>query len=81
MGFQRKFDLVITDMAMPRMTGAQLIWTLIEIRPYITTLLCTGYSKKLDKQSAFDMGATGFIMKPMDQKRLAEIVRTIFDGS
>jgi len=76
-----QFDLVITDMAMPRMTGAQLIQTLIEIRPDIKTLLCTGYSKKLDEQSALDMGATGFIMKPLDQKRLAEIVRSVIDVS
>ncbi|SMD07033.1 PAS domain S-box-containing protein [Desulfocicer vacuolatum DSM 3385] len=76
-----KFDLVITDMAMPRMTGAQLIEGLIEIRPDVKTLLCTGYSKKMDEKTAFELGATGFAMKPMDQKKLAEMVRKVLDTS
>ena len=76
-----QFDLVITDMAMPHMTGIQFIQALIDIRPGIKTLLCTGYSNKIDEQSALELGATGFIMKPMDQKRLAEIVRRVIDTS
>lgn len=74
-----KFDLVITDMSMPCMTGEQLILALMEIEPDIKTIICTGYSKKLDKKSAFAMGACDYIMKPMDLSLLAETVRNVLD--
>jgi signal transduction histidine kinase/CheY-like chemotaxis protein len=71
------YDLVITDMTMPLMTGAQLIMHLKQIRPDIKTMICTGYSKKLDKPGSGDIGADVFIMKPIDRRTLAETVRNI----
>ena len=41
------FDLVITDMTMPRMTGDKLAIELIKIRPDIPVILCSGYSRKI----------------------------------
>ncbi len=73
------FNLVITDMSMPRMTGEQLIRAMMDIEPDIKTIICTGYSKKLDKKSALEMGACDYIMKPMDLSRLGVTVRNVLD--
>ncbi len=74
-----KFDLVITDMTMPQMTGDQLIKELIKIRADIKTIICTGYSRKINDQKAVRMGASGYIMKPVDRKILAKTVRRVLD--
>ncbi len=75
-----KFDLVITDMTMPHMTGDQLIQRLMDIRSDVKTIICSGYSKKIDTAKALDIGARGFIMKPLDSSRFAETVRSVLDA-
>ena len=45
-----KFDLVISDQTMPKMTGIQLISELKQIRSDIPCILCTGYSDKITEQ-------------------------------
>ncbi len=57
------FDLVITDMTMPNMTGDRLAIELMKIRPDIPVILCTGYSKKISDESALEMGIKAFIYK------------------
>jgi CheY-like chemotaxis protein len=58
------FDLVITDMAMPNLSGDRLATELIHIRPDIPILLCTGFSNTLTKEKASSLGIRGFILKP-----------------
>lgn len=74
-----KFDLVITDMTMPQMTGDLLIKELKKIRDDIKTIICTGYSKRMDENKALQIGATGYIMKPIDQKTLSKTVQKVLD--
>lgn len=74
-----KYDLVITDMTMPNMTGDRLINELRKIKKEVKTILCTGYSKRINEEKAAQIGATGYIMKPIDQKKLADTVRKILD--
>jgi len=64
------FDAAITDQAMPEMTGIELIQSLHALRPGIPVLLCTGYSERLDKSSALQLGASHFFMKPVDSDTL-----------
>ena len=73
------FDLIITDMAMPNMTGDQLAAEILKIRPDIPILLCTGYSQKLSAEKAREMGISAFVMKPLDRKDFAVIVRKVLD--
>ncbi len=75
-----KFDLVITDMSMPQMTGDQLIKALLAVRPDIKTIICTGYNKKIDEKKADGIGAWGYIMKPMDRMVLAQTVQTVLNS-
>jgi len=69
------FDLVITDMAMPHMSGLQLGRSLREIRPDIPLILCTGFSEKVSEGKAAELGFNGFISKPILKRILAETVR------
>ncbi len=53
------FDLVITDMAIPNMTGEKLAFELKQIRKGIPVILCTGYSEKISKENADALGIDG----------------------
>ena len=70
-----RFDLVITDIVMPNMTGDKLADKMQGIRPDIPIVLCTGYSEKFTRRHASDMGIECFLMKPLVMKDLAATVR------
>ena len=73
------FDLVITDMAMPKMSGDQLATELMKTRENIPIVLCTGHSDTIDEKKAKRMGIKGFVMKPLDKSKLARAVRAALD--
>ena len=73
------FDLVITDMAMPDMTGDRLAGELVAIRPDIAIVICTGFSETIDDANAREMGIAGFLMKPVVKSDLARTVRRVLD--
>ena len=82
--FQAKpydFELVITDMAMPNMTGGQMATKMVAIRPDIPVILCTGYSKKMSSESAADIGIRAFAYKPVVKAELAKTVRKVLDDA
>ncbi len=70
-----RFDLVIADMAMPKMTGDKFIQELKKIKPDLPTILCTGYSEWMDENKALEMGIKGFLMKPIDMHQMAVSIR------
>jgi len=73
------FDLVVTDMAMPGMTGDILSLELMGIRPDIPVILCTGYSKKISDQTAAKIGIKALASKPIVKADLAKTIRTVLD--
>ncbi|MEE8430934.1 MAG: PAS domain S-box protein [Candidatus Desulfatibia sp.] len=75
-----QFDLVITDMTMPQITGDKLIKEILKIRPDLPVILCTGFSEKIDEKKAKALGASQYIEKPFDQYTLAITVRKVLDG-
>ncbi|MCP4746719.1 MAG: PAS domain S-box protein [Desulfobacteraceae bacterium] len=75
------FDLVITDMTMPGMTGDKLASELIKINPDIRIILCTGYSKRINEQRAQKIGIRSFAYKPLITTDLAKLVRKVLDSS
>jgi len=75
-----KYDLVITDMTMPNMTGDKLAVELIKIRSDIPIILCTGFSEMMSKEKAEFMGIKGFLMKPIVIKNLSQIIRDVLDN-
>ncbi len=80
--FQTKpddFDLVITDMTMPDLTGDKLAVELMKIRRDIPVILCTGYSKKISDDTASEIGIKAFAYKPMATADLAKAIRKVLD--
>jgi CheY-like chemotaxis protein len=69
------FDLVITDQTMPGMTGEALAKELLQIRPGIPVIICTGYSHIIDPAKAKAKGITALIMKPILIHELAVAIR------
>jgi two-component system cell cycle sensor histidine kinase/response regulator CckA len=77
-----QFDIVITDMTMPYMTGTELAQKLIEIKPDIRIILCTGYSELVHRKKAWAMGITEYLEKPVIMEDLIRTVRKVLsDGS
>ena len=70
-----QFDLVLTDMAMPELTGAQLAKKILSIRQDIPIIICTGFSDQIDKQSAKSIGIKDFLMKPITQRDLVKAIK------
>jgi CheY-like chemotaxis protein len=73
-----KFDLVITDMTMPKMTGDKLTREIKEIRSDIPVILCTGFSEKINGHGE-NLDIEGFLMKPIDKAKMAKTVRQVLD--
>ncbi len=73
------FDLIITDMTMPNMTGDKLAAELMKIRPGIPVILCTGYSKKISNEAALDIGIKAFAYKPTVKADFARTIRKVLD--
>ena len=76
----RRFDLVITDMTMPNMTGDNLAREIMRIRPRIPVVLCTGFSEMVTEENVRDMGIRRLLMKPLVMRDLAGCIREILDG-
>ena len=74
-----KFDLVITDMTMPKMTGDKLVQKLMQIRPDIPVILCTGLSTKATRNKALKIGIKIFLIKPFVKIDLAKAIRKALD--
>ena len=74
-----QFDLVITDMTMPNITGDRLALQLMELRTDIPVILCTGYSECITEKRAKEIGIREFILKPLVMAKLAETVRSVLD--
>jgi signal transduction histidine kinase/ActR/RegA family two-component response regulator len=73
------FDLVITDMTMPGLTGVELSLELLKLYPSIPIILCTGYSSLISKEDADKIGIREFCMKPLDISQLANTVRKVLN--
>jgi CheY-like chemotaxis protein len=69
------FDLVLTDMTMPNMSGSELARQLLEIRADLPVVLVTGYNEQITREKALSMGIRDLVLKPFNTAALAGIVR------
>ncbi len=74
------FDLIITDLTMPGMTGVDLARRILQIRPSMPIILCTGYSSLITEDKAKAAGIKGFALKPLAKKDIGELIRKVLDG-
>ena len=73
------FDIVVTDMNMPGLTGMQLAKEILSIRPELPIIICTGFSEWLNEEQVYKLGVKGLLMKPMSKARIAETIRNLLD--
>jgi signal transduction histidine kinase len=73
------FDLVITDMTMPEMTGLGLSEKLQEIRPDIPIIICTGHSPMVNDEKVRLAGIAALAMKPIEIRDIANTIRKVLD--
>ncbi|SHK98820.1 amino acid-binding domain sensor hybrid histidine kinase [Desulfatibacillum alkenivorans DSM 16219] len=69
------FDLIITDMAMPNLSGDILAQKARTVRPDIPIIICTGFSEKIKKLRELDLGAVTYLRKPISMNELAAEVK------
>ena len=75
-----QFDLIITDMSMPQMTGDTLATKVLKIRNDMPIIMCTGYSESFTIDQALKLGIKRYIQKPIDSQRLLLLIREVLDG-
>ncbi|MGD8769660.1 MAG: response regulator [Desulfobacterales bacterium] len=74
-----QFDLVITDMTMPQMTGDRLTKKILKIRPDMPIIICTGFHEKMTEKKSTEIGAHAFLIKPVSTSNLSQRVREVLD--
>jgi len=68
------------DMTMPKMTGDQLARKMMDIKPEIPVILCTGFNEAITEEKALAMGIDKFVMKPIVKDKLANTIRAVLDN-
>jgi len=76
-----QFDLVITDMTMPAMTGAELAQKILALRPQTPVILCTGQSELINREKALAMGICDYLNKPVLKDTLLGTARKALEHS
>jgi PAS domain S-box-containing protein len=74
-----QFDLVITDLSMPTMNGDALARKIMQIRPGMPVILCTGYSEVMSEEKARKEGIRSLLMKPLAIQKISETIRQVLD--
>ena len=62
------------------MTGDQLARRMMDIKPQIPVILCTGFNETISEEKALAMGIDKFVMKPIVKDELASTIRTVLDN-
>jgi CheY-like chemotaxis protein len=73
------YDLVISDMTMPHLTGLDLARNMLALRPGLPFILCTGYSNKLSQEQIQEAGIKSVLKKPFSLSSISKQIRAIFD--
>lgn len=77
----QEFDLVITDQIMPDLSGSELARELLNVKPGIPIILCTGHSTQIDEDKAKSIGIEGYAVKPLSKKEYIDLIRKVLDVS
>ena len=74
------FDLLVTDQTMPGLTGVDLVRSILEIKPALPVILCTGYSDSISPEQARDAGVSEDVLKPPDFQQLSLSIQRLTDS-
>jgi PAS domain S-box-containing protein len=75
------FDLIVSDMTMPNMTGVQLANKIKAVRTDIPIIICTGFSDQINEKTSKKLGIQGYIMKPVIIREIAKTIREVLKES
>lgn len=76
----REFDIVITDLTMPKMTGVQMVMEMKKIRQDIPVILCTGYRQLVEAETIQLAGISSVVAKPAASSDIAQAIRALMDS-
>lgn len=71
------YDLLITDLTMPELTGIELCAEVKKIRPDLPVILCTGYSEKVTAELLEKLGVSRYCTKPVSMRDFADAVGAV----
>jgi DNA-binding NtrC family response regulator len=74
------FDLVITDLTMPKLKGTKLAQHILHLKPGIPIILCTGYGDQVTAEQIEEIGIRALLLKPILRHRMAEAIRDLLDS-
>ncbi|MDJ0669013.1 MAG: response regulator [Desulfobacterales bacterium] len=74
-----RFDILVTDLTMPDMTGIHLAQKLRALRHHLPVVVCTGYSEQITPENARSLGINGYLYKPLVLSTLSLEVRAALD--
>jgi CheY-like chemotaxis protein len=66
-------------MTMPGITGVGLSREILSIRPDMPIVLCTGYSERIQEETAKAMGIREFVLKPVSLREISRIIRSALE--
>ena len=72
-----KYDLLVTDQAMPKMMGTELIGQVKQIRPDLKSIIITGYQDTIPKDAIKQFGISDIISKPLILSEFSELIRKV----
>ena len=73
------FDLVMTDMTMPQLTGDRMALQMMSLRPDLPVIICTGFNELLSKERVQEIGIRALLMKPFLRNEAATVIRQVLD--
>ncbi|MFH2001063.1 MAG: response regulator [Planctomycetota bacterium] len=76
-----RFDAVVTDQTMPNLTGAELARRMLDRRPDLPVIICTGFSETLNRKSAEEMGISKYLMKPVAASELMKTLHSVLENA
>jgi CheY-like chemotaxis protein len=74
------FDLVISDLTMPDLTGIELAKEMIAIKADVRVIICTGFSHQVSRDNIRDLGIKELIVKPYNKKEFAVTIRKVLEN-
>jgi len=74
-----RFDLVVTDMTMPGMTGDRMATEMMRMRPGLPVILCTGFNELVNIERVQEIGIRALLMKPFLRNEAARVIREVLD--
>ncbi len=77
---RRRFDLVLSDLGMPGMSGMDLAEALLQIRPELPIIITSGYVRAEDARRAEQIGVRDVVLKPNTVAEIGQLIRDRLDA-